>query len=347
MKELKDQYEFRIIRALAEGGMGMVYEAVQLGAEGFEKTVALKVLLEELSSDSEFVSMFIGEAKLVADLVHQHIVQIYQLGSIENRLYIAMEYIHGINLRDFIDRHRELGQDVPVEIAVYIMSRVARGLEYAHHARDKAGDLLGVVHRDISPANIMVTFQGVVKITDFGIAKAANLMRDQEGEVLMGKLRYMSPEQAEYKHTDKRSDIFSAGILLYELLGNKPLFEETDTQTTLKNVVEMAIPSIRSVNPKVPQEVERILGKILERDLEKRYQDCGHVAYDLEYYMYNNRFGPTMVTLENYLHTLYPNISQRYGGPPEKRDLGYDPNIHTIYLRELEESTSKERQKKK
>lgn len=317
--------------------MGMVYEAQQVGVEGFEKTVALKVLLEELSSDSEFVGMFIGEAKLVADLVHQHIVQIYQLGRIENRLYIAMEYIHGVNLRDFIDRHTELDRKIPVELAVYIMSRVARGLEYAHRARDKSGQILRVVHRDISPANIMMTFQGVVKVTDFGIAKARNLMRDQEGEVLMGKLRYMSPEQAEYKQTDARSDLFSTGIVLYELLVNKPLFEETDTQTTLRNVCQMKIPPIRSLNPEVPEAVEQILLKMLERDLSKRYQDAGHLAYELEYYMYNNRFGPTMVTLENYLHSVYPNISARYGGPPEKRDMGYDPNIRSIYVKDQEE----------
>ena len=336
-RELKDVNRFRITRAIAEGGMGMVYEAQQMGIEGFEKTVALKVLLEDLSSDNEFVSMFIGEAKLVADLVHQHIVQIYQLGRIENRLYIAMEYIHGVNLRDFLDTHHDLERRIPVELAVYIMSRVTRGLEYAHRARDKEGNLLGLVHRDISPANIMMTFQGVVKITDFGIAKAQNLMRDQEGEVLMGKLRYMSPEQAEYKHTDKRSDLFSAGILLYEMLANKPLFEETDTQTTLRNVCEMKIPPIRSVNPKVPEGVERILMKALERNLDRRYLDAGHLAYDLENYMYHDRFGPTMVTLENYLHDIYPKESARYGGPPESRDLGYDPNIRTIYLKELEE----------
>ena len=334
MRELEDRYRFKITRAIAEGGMGMVYEAQQLGAEGFEKTVALKVLLEELSSDSEFVEMFIGEAKLVADLVHQHIVQIYQLGQIQNRLYIAMEFIDGVNLRDCLDRHAEKEREMPIELAVYIMSRAARGLEYAHRARGKDGNILGVVHRDISPANIMMTFQGVVKVTDFGIAKAQNIMRDQEGEVLMGKLRYMSPEQAEYKQTDRRSDIFSAGIVLYELLAGKPLFEETDTSTTLKNVIQSPISPIREVNPKVPPEVEKILAKALERDLDKRYQDAGHFAYELEYYMYNNRFGPTMVTLENYLHDLYPEVSSRYGGSPETRDLGYDPNIQTIYLKD-------------
>jgi serine/threonine-protein kinase len=274
--------------------------------EGFRKTVALKIILKEYSSDTEFVEMFIGEAKLVADLVHQNIVQIYQLGKMKNSYYIAMEYLHGVNLKQFVERHQKLGIEIPIELAAFIISRVCRGLEYAHQKTDRKGRPLNVVHRDISPANIMLTFEGVVKITDFGIAKAANLMRDREGEVLMGKLRYMSPEQAQYEKTDARSDLFSLGVIFFELITGAVLFEEGDTQTTIDNILYKEILSIGKIKSDVPQELERIVELALQRVAKNRYQTAGKMGYDLEHYMYHNRFGPTNITLEQYLKKIFP-----------------------------------------
>ena len=166
--------------------MGSVFEAILSGAEGFEKQITIKTIRERFTGDEDFVDMFIGEAKLVADLVHQNIVQIYKLGRIKNTFYIAMEYVHGVNLQEFMLRHLELGQRVPIDLGAFIVSRICRGLEYAHSKRDRNGNPLGVVHRDISPKNLMITAEGEVKITDFGIAKARKLMKDQEGTVLMG-----------------------------------------------------------------------------------------------------------------------------------------------------------------
>ncbi len=306
LEELVDTTRFKLVKKLAEGGMGAVYEAKQLGAEGFEKTMAIKTILEDYSTNPEFVEMFIGEAKLVADLVHQNIVQIYQLGKVNNIYYIAMEYINGIDLGAFMDRHSELGVELPVDMATFLISRVCRGLEYAHAKSDSNGHPLGVVHRDISPGNIMMTWEGVVKITDFGIAKAKKLMKDREGEVLLGKIQYMSPEQAEFKQTDGRSDIFSLGVVMYELLSGQQLFAEENTIVALRNISVKTIPSIRTINPRVPEDVERLLNKALERDKNKRYQTAGEFGYDLEYYMYHNRFGPTNVTLEKYLAKLFP-----------------------------------------
>ncbi|MHC5040651.1 MAG: serine/threonine protein kinase, partial [Planctomycetota bacterium] len=263
---LEDQYKFRFIREIAEGGMGSIFESTQYGAEGFEKTMAVKTILEEYTTDTEFVEMFIGEAKLVADLVHQNIVQIYQLGKMGSQYYIAMEYINGINLEQFIDRHFELGKNIPVNMATFIVSRVCRGLEYAHRKTDKAGRSLGVVHRDVSPKNIMLTWEGVVKLTDFGIAKAAHYFRNREGEILMGKVQYMSPEQAAYKETDSRSDLFSLGIVLYEILSGRSLFAHDDTNITLDNVAQMPIPPIDKYNPDVPADLQKILYQALERD---------------------------------------------------------------------------------
>ena len=177
LSTIQDTNTFKLVRKLAEGGMGAVYEAIQLGSDGFEKRMAIKTILEDFSANDEFVEMFIGEAKLVADLIHQHIVQIYQLGKAGRQYYMAMEYIAGVNLEQFIDRHHQYKKRIPTELCVYICSRVARALEYAHKKRNAQGELLGVVHRDVSPKNIMIDTEGVCKLTDFGIAKARNLMK--------------------------------------------------------------------------------------------------------------------------------------------------------------------------
>ena len=316
--EFKDTYQFRFTRKIAEGGMGAIYEALLYGSEGFEKTVTIKTIREKFTGDRDFVEMFIGEAKLVADLVHQNIVQIYKLGKIGSTYYIAMEYVNGINLQEFMVRHGEIGQKMPVELCAFIISRVCRGLEYAHTKRDKHGTPLGVVHRDISPKNLMISAEGEVKITDFGIAKASNLMKDQEGQVLMGKAQYMSPEQAQYMPTDARSDVFSLGVVMFELLTGEPIFgANEDTTQILENVVVKDIPRPRDVNPEIPEALEKIMLKALERPLTKRYQDAGKMGYDIEYFMYHKGYGPTIVTLEKYMRQLF---HQLYKAPLEKSE---------------------------
>jgi serine/threonine-protein kinase len=307
-QEIVDRNRFRIVREIAKGGMGAVYEAIQLGAEGFAKRVALKIILEELTNDKEFVEMFIGEAKLVADLIHENIVQMYQLGRIDSMYYMSLEYIDGITLEDFVFKHQQQKRIVPLELAVFIISRTCRALEYAHTKLGPDGKPLGIVHRDVSPGNVMMTFGGVVKLTDFGIAKAKNLMRDQEGEVLLGKVRYMSPEQARFLPTDGRSDVFALGIILYELVSGEPLFEEGDTLVTLEHVVSREIRPVREVNPQIPEEVAKIIDRALVRDVLGRYQTAGRMGFDLERTMYSNRFGPTNISLHRYLRSLYPEV---------------------------------------
>ena len=303
---IEDVNRFRLIRKIAEGGMGAVYEAIQLGAEGFEKRMAIKTILEDYTQNEEFVDMFIGEAKLVADLIHQHIVQIYQLGKWGRHYYIAMEYIHGVNLEEFIERHHQFKKRIPTEICVYIASRVARSLEYAHLKRNAMGELLGIVHRDVSPKNIMIEAEGVVKLTDFGIAKARNIMKDKEGDVLMGKVQYMSPEQAQFEHTDGRSDLFSLGVVLYEMLAGRNIFQDDDTLVCINNVVKKPIPPISDYNPHVDESLNGILLKMLERDRAGRYQRAADVATDLERYIYSGGYGPTFNTLAEYLKQLFP-----------------------------------------
>jgi serine/threonine-protein kinase len=292
---------------LAQGGMGAVYEATQLGAEGFNKTMAVKTILPRYSNNREFVEMFIGEAKLVANLVHENIVQIYQLGRDEAGLYyIAMEYMDGINLEDFLLRHFERDRLVPVELACFIMARTCRGLQYAHSKADEDGQALGIVHRDVSPKNILINTEGTVRLTDFGVAKARQYMNQAEGEVLMGKVEFMSPEQADYKVTDHRSDLFSLGIVFYELLTGVNPFEVDDVYETIERVKSLPIPDPREYRPDTPEDVVAIVLKALERDLTRRYQSAGKLGYDLEYHMYHDRYGPTVQTLAAYLAELYP-----------------------------------------
>lgn len=308
-EEFEDQYRFKFTRLIAEGGMGNIYESILYGAEGFEKRVAIKMIREEYTNMKDFVGLFIGEAKLVADLVHQNIVQIYKLGKVDGGFYIAMEYVHGVNLRDLMNRHADLGTKIPIELGAFIISRVCRGLEYAHSKTDPDGQPLFVVHRDINPNNLMLATEGEVKITDFGVAKAAHFMEDKEGTVIMGKAPYMSPEQAKGKITDKRSDLFSLGIVMYELLTGESLFNTgVDAKEIMENVCSLAIPPPREKNPEIPEDLERIVLKALERDVDKRYADAGKMGYDLEYFMYHKGYGPTILTLEKHLRLLFPDL---------------------------------------
>ncbi len=305
-QEIVDNYRFKLIRKIAEGGMGTVHEALQYGTDEFTKRVAIKTLNREVSTDEEFVGMFVGEAKLVANLVHQNIVQIYQLGRSHDQFYIAMEYISGVNLQEFLDRHADLSRRIPVDTAAFVVSRICRGLEYAHQSTGADGKLLGVVHRDISPKNIMMTWQGVVKIADWGIAKARAIMSDREGDILLGKSQYMSPEQAGFQATDARSDLFSLGIVFYELLAGGPLFDDDETIVILDKVMNADVTPIRKHCPELPPEIERILMMALAQSRSKRYQSAKQMGDDLEHYMYDKGFGPTNQTLAAHLRETFP-----------------------------------------
>lgn len=304
--KLEEKYTYNLLEELARGGMGIVYKAELLGIEGFKKIVAIKTILDKYVQDRDFAERFLGEGKLVANLIHHNIVQIYQMGRFGEGYYIAMEYINGWNLQQFCIRHEEVRKEIPLDIAVFMISRICRGLEYAHNKKDEKGNRLGIVHRDINPKNIMLVAEGgQVKVTDFGIAKAANFMKDEEGEVIMGKVEYMSPEQARYEKTDRRSDIFSLGIVFYELLTGVNPFYSPNIRKALEYVQTKEIPDPTTLNPEIPESLEKIILKMLERDLDKRYQNAGEIGYDLEYYLYHNRYGPTMETLSKYLLNLF------------------------------------------
>lgn len=302
---IRCEYEFQILRLIAEGGMGLVYEAEQRGVSGFAKRVALKVIREKYARIPSFLENFIGEARLVADLIHTNIVQTYHLGEDHGRYFMAMELIRGVNL-EHLQRHlASAGDRLPVELAVFITSRIARGLAYAHAKTDLDGHPLGIVHRDVSAKNILLAFEGDVKLSDFGIAKARGFLKQEEGEVALGKPEYMSPEQADFQVTDARSDIFSAGIILAELLLGRNPFRAADPQATRARVVACTLPDFEQENPDIGPDLANILRRALARDRAARHATAGDLLHDLEHHIYRGGYGPTNETLGRYLRELF------------------------------------------
>jgi serine/threonine-protein kinase len=305
-------------RKLAEGGMGVVYEALQLGAGNFRKVVAVKLIREEYSAIEEFQNNFIGEARLVADLIHTNIVQTYHLGQVGGQYFMVMEFVKGVNLEMFIEQHRRLGKTIPVDIAAFVVSRVARGLAYAHAKCDREGRHLNIVHRDIGPKNVLIAYEGDVKLTDFGIAKALDLMYNEEGKVIAGKDEYLSPEQASYAITDARADLFPLGIVLTELLLGKNIFRSADRSQSRRNILTMPIPQFGKLRPDIDPKLEAIIQRALMRDRDKRYSSALEMLTELELYLYSDRYGPTNEKLAVYLKNLFgvrdpviPSLSSR------------------------------------
>jgi serine/threonine protein kinase len=304
LKHIFNELQYELTNKLAEGGL--VYEAIQKGTGNFRKIVAIKLIREEYSSIPEFQKNFIGEARLVADLIHTNIVQTYHLGQIGGQYFMTMEFVRGVNLEQFIDRHLELGRQVPLDMAVFIASRVCRGLSYAHTKRDADGRLLGIVHRDVNPKNVMLAIEGDVKLTDFGIAKALDLMYNEEGKVIPGKDEYLSPEGASYAVTDGRSDLFPLGIVLTEILLGKNIFRGATRVESRRNILTLPIPKFNTLRDDIDPKLETILHKALERDREKRYQSAFEMLTDLEMYLYSDRYGPTNEKLAVYLAEVFP-----------------------------------------
>jgi eukaryotic-like serine/threonine-protein kinase len=302
---IENEFRYEITRKIFEGGMGVVYEGEQRGAQNFVKRVAIKVIRPSFASQKIFIENFIGEAKLVADLIHTNIVQTYHLGEAKGMCFIAMELIRGVNVDQFTRQLAEKKKALSKELAVFITSRVARGLAYAHAKTDKDGKPLGIVHRDVSFKNIMIAFEGDVKLTDFGIAKAKGFLSDQEGEVVAGKADYMSPEQADFQITDRRADLFSVGVVLSNLLLGKNIFKGESAEESRQRIMNQPIPDFRALDPRIDDKLNDILHHCLARDLSRRYATADELLYDLEYYIYHDGYGPTNETLGKFIRELF------------------------------------------
>jgi tetratricopeptide (TPR) repeat protein/tRNA A-37 threonylcarbamoyl transferase component Bud32 len=278
--------KYVLLDKVATGGMAELYRAKITGIQGFEKLIAIKRILPHLVTQEELISSFIDEAKLAALLHHQNIVQIYDFGCIEESYYIAMEYLLGKDLRLVTKKAALKDKPVSLEFALYVVSRICAGLDYSHSLKDFQGTPLNIIHRDISPPNVLITYDGNVKIVDFGIAKAATQSHLTQAGMIKGKVSYMSPEQAQGKVIDHRSDIFSTGIILYELLTGRQMFQGGDTLQMLALVRKGKFTQAREVKEDLPEKLYGILDRALAKNREMRYQSIGDMLADLEECMY-------------------------------------------------------------
>jgi serine/threonine-protein kinase len=296
---------YMLIDRLAVGGMAEIFLARQLGLEGFEKLVVLKRIRPELGEKKSFVTMFLNEARLSAQLNHPNIAQIYDLGRYGESYFIAMEYVFGRDMRRIIPKAESQGIPFPLVYAAKIASQCCEGLYYAHQKSDFYGNALGIVHRDITPENIVVSFDGTVKILDFGIAKAANTVEQSRAGEIKGKLSYMSPEQCMGLPLDHRSDIFSLGVAFYEWVTGFKLFTGESDVAVLKAITDGRIYSPSYFKPEVPEPVEAILMKALAKNPDDRYQSAWEMQYDIDRFLSENEFTPSNIHLANFLKQVF------------------------------------------
>ena len=296
---------YELVERIAVGGMAEIFLARQEGLEGFEKSIVIKRIRPHLSKEPNFVRMFLNEAKLAAQLNHPNIVQIYELGKIGESYFIAMEYIFGRDMRRVIPKADAMGIPFPMVYALKIASSVCEGLFFAHQRADLYGQPLNIVHRDVTPENIFVSFDGTVKVLDFGIAKAANQLEQTRAGEIKGKLSYLSPEQCVGKPLDNRSDLFSLGTVLYEWLTGFRLFTGDSDVAVLKSITEGKIYAPSYFKADIPDAVERILMKALEKDRERRYQTAWEMQYDLDRFLSQHEFTPSNIHLSNFLKQLF------------------------------------------
>ena len=281
--------KYILLEKLATGGMAEVYLAKNPGI-GISKFVAIKRILPQYSENENFIEMFKGEAKIAVNLSHGNVVSIHEFGVERNQFFIVMDYVEGRNLRQILNKLKKAESQFSIEQVVYIIKEVAAGLDHAHRCLDgSTGKPLNLIHRDMSPQNVMTSFEGEVKVVDFGIAKAETQLETTRAGELKGKFGYMSPEQAEGQPVDLRTDVFSLGIVLWEMLANDRLFIANNEINTLRKIRECHVPSLRKINPDVPQELERIVNMSLAKDRNLRYQTAASFHRELNRFL-NRQF---------------------------------------------------------
>ena len=273
---------YEVLMPIAEGGMAAVWAARMKGSRGFQKVVAIKTMLPDLSDDMDFEAMFYDEARLVARIRHPHVCEMVDLGDEDGMLYIVMEWVDGDTLFTLNRRAKHKG-GIPLPLLLRIASDASAGLHAAHELRDEQGKPLGLVHRDVSPQNIMISFDGIVKLVDFGVAKAAGRMHETRvAGVMKGKVPYLSPEQLSSGKVDRRSDIFSLGIVLYAMVSGRHPFRAQEDAKTIENICTRAPVPLRELVPDTRPELEAIILKALEKDPADRWQSCAEMQRALD-----------------------------------------------------------------
>ena len=312
MPEQFGRYE--LLKRLAGGGMGEVYLARQRGPAGFQKLLVIKMLLPHLCEDEEFLAMFKDEARLCAHLVHPNICQVFEFDRAADTWYIAMEYLRGEDLRKLWRACAQQERPLPVPLVCRIVADAAAGLAFAHALRDPAGRPYGIVHRDISPQNILVTLDGGVKIIDFGIAKAAGRAQHTRTGALKGKCGYMSPEQADGASIDGRADIFALGVVFHELLTGRRLFKDEDDVRTLARVRECRVPRPSELVPELPPGLDLIVLTALAKDPDGRYATAQEMRLAIEDWLIEGRRSASSAHLAEFLKVVYADRLEREAG---------------------------------
>lgn len=280
-----------LLEKLASGGMAEIYLSKKLAAEGVQKFVAVKRILAQHSSSEDFIRMFKDEARIAVNLSHANVVSIYDFGVENNQLYLVMDYLEGKNLRQILNRLKQMNKRFSISHIAYVTKLIAAGLDHAHRLIDATtGQPLNIIHRDMSPQNVMVSFEGEVKIIDFGIAKSTTQEESTRVGTLKGKFGYMSPEQVDGMEVDARTDIFALGIMVWEMLSEQRLFLTNNEMTTLRKIRDCKIPSLREIDPNIPVELEKIVNKGLARNKTQRYQTAAEMQKDLQSFL--NRYNP-------------------------------------------------------
>ena len=281
------QQRYRVIERLASGGMAEVFLAESAGIEGFKKNVAIKRVLPQLSEKRNFISMFLDEARLSAHLSHSNIVHVFDIGVGDDAYFIVMEYVDGADLKAVVEHGKKIGRPISVEVACLIAIKICEGLAYAHELCGNDGRPLSIVHRDVSPPNVLITKHGEVKIVDFGLAKASSQLEKSDPDIIKGKFSYLSPEAAHGREVDHRADIFAAGIILWEMLAGRRLFFGESDYGTVKLVQKAEVPTLSAIQPAVPVELDRALGRALAREPADRYASARDFAVDLTTILFN------------------------------------------------------------
>jgi serine/threonine protein kinase len=311
--------KYYLYERIAVGGMAEIYKAKLYGVDGFEKNMVVKQILPQYARHREFIDMFIDEAKICSTLTHGNIVPVFELGQIDGVYFISMDFVDGKNLGELLDAGLDKNLPLSVPHALFIAGEILAGLDYAHRKTDDQGRPLNIVHRDVSPQNVLVSFEGEVKLVDFGIARAASRAHATEAGIIKGKFGYMSPEQALGQPVDARSDVFAAGILLYEMLTLERLFAGGTEVVTLERVKRADVPTPSRINSRLPPELDAIVFKALARDPAERYQSAAQMRLAISRVLYKLPQEASSQTLSRYIKQLFAEEISKRAEKPQPR----------------------------
>ncbi|MCB9630858.1 MAG: serine/threonine protein kinase [Sandaracinus sp.] len=296
---------YELLERIGMGGMAEVFLARQRGEEGFERLIAIKRILPQVAEDDAFVRMFVDEAKIAVQLSHPNIAQIYDLGREGDTYFIAQEYVHGRDMGAIVER-QQVAAPLPIPFVLYVASKVCEALAHAHEAMGSGGRPLNLIHRDVSPSNVLVSFEGGVKVIDFGLAKAAGRLVTTQAGVVKGKLAYLSSEQARGLEIDSRSDLFSLGVCMFEWLTGQRLFQRRNDIETVVAVQKAEVPPLRALRPDAPPVLQQIVMHALAPDPDRRFQSAQEMHDALLSFIYDMRWTMKRKAVGEYVRALFP-----------------------------------------